>query len=70
MRALIGLLCLFSGDPAASVGGDADEARLARSAEVRAVLSEISARSPAPNDSIPHDLPDGLREAVEAWTDV
>ncbi len=68
MRALLGLLCLFSCAQAASASQRLDDARVARTAEVRAVLSEIAARRDPADERRSHDLPDGLREAVEAWT--
>ena len=68
MRALLGLLCLFCGAPAAMAGAEAS--RLARTAEYRAVLSEIAAARAVPDEPLSHDLPDGLREAVEAWTEL
>ncbi len=66
MRALLGILCLFS--CAATASERADAARLARAAEVRAVLSEISDKRDPSDGLRSHDLPDDLREAVEAWT--
>jgi hypothetical protein len=68
MRALLGILCLFSCAPAATASERADAARLARAAEVRAVLSEISDKRDPSDGLRSHDLPDDLREAVEAWT--
>ncbi len=68
MRALFGFLCLFSCAQAASAAQRLEEARTARTAEVRAVLSEISDSRDATLERHSHDLPDGLREAVEAWT--
>lgn len=68
MRALFGILCLFSCAEAASAAQRLHDARVARTAEVRAVLSEISARRGTPDEERSHDLPDDLREAVEAWT--
>ncbi len=68
MRALLGFLCLFSCAQAASASQCLDEARLARTAEVRAVLSEISDQSEASLERRSHDLPEDLREALETWT--
>ncbi|HEX2555383.1 MAG TPA: hypothetical protein VHL98_16915 [Microvirga sp.] len=68
MRALLGFLCLFSCTQAASAAQRLDDARTARTAEVRAVLSEISAKREAADEDPSHDLPEDLRAAVEAWT--
>ncbi len=68
MRALLGLLCLFSCAQAASASQRLDDARVARTAEVRAVLSEISDKRDSAQERRSHDLPDALREALEAWT--
>ncbi len=68
MRALLGILCLFCGTPAMAASACTDAARLARTAEVRAVLSEISAGRDQSDERPSHDLPEDLRKAVEAWT--
>ncbi len=68
MRALFGILCLFSSVSAASASQSAESERLARAAEVRAVLTEIAESRPASAERQSHDLPDELRKAVEAWT--
>src|SRR3712207_7413564 len=56
MRALLGILCLFSCAPAATASERADVARLARAAEVRAVLSEISDKRDPSDGLRSHDL--------------
>ncbi len=69
MRALLGLLCLFSTAPALAAGARCDDAlRSARTEEVRSVLAEISADRPDAANRTTSDLPEGLREAIEVWT--
>jgi hypothetical protein len=69
MRALLGLLCLFTTAPAFTASAQCDNAlRSARTEEVRSVLAEISADRPDPAIRATSDLPEGLREAIEVWT--
>ena len=68
MRALFGILCLFSSVSAVSASQRTDSERLARAAEVRAVLTEIAESRPASSERQSHDLPDELRKSFEAWT--
>ena len=68
MRALLGLLVFFWGSPVECASCDREEARSDRTAEYRAILSEISPGLPASAAAPPRHLPEGLREAVEAWT--
>jgi hypothetical protein len=69
MRALLGLLCLFSTAPAFAAGARCEDAlRSARTEEVRGVLAEISADRPDAASRATSDLPEGLREAIEVWT--
>ncbi len=66
MCALLSLLCLLWGSPPECVSSEHEEACLDQRAEYRAILSEISAGRAA--EAPPRDLPEDLREAVEAWT--
>jgi hypothetical protein len=72
MRALLSILCLFMGAPDDGVADELKTARDDRADEYRAVLSEISFETaPEANASerpAPHDLPESIRNAIEAWT--
>ena len=68
MRALLGLLCFFCGAQAAAAKDAVDANRQARTAEYRAVLSEIAVVRPRSEERLSHDLPDPLREALDVWT--
>ena len=68
MPALLSILWLFAGSPA-DIGVDELEAnRNKKWTECQALLSDISDGGRSLDDQRPRDLPDGLREAVEAWT--
>jgi hypothetical protein len=68
MRALLGILCLFAGDPADGIAEEFESTRLERTEKYRAVLAEIAVDPDLSVELVPQDLPDGVREAVEAWT--
>ena len=69
MRALLGLLCFFCGAQTVAAKDAVEAARQARTAEYRAVLSEIAVARPRSEERLSHDLPDPLREALEVWTE-
>jgi hypothetical protein len=66
MRALFSLLCLFCASPADRADAAFEEARRGRMAEYQTVLSEILADQRASESA--RGLPEGVREAIEAWT--
>jgi hypothetical protein len=66
MRTLLSLLCVLWASPAERLGGERDPSD--RRAEYRTLLAEISAGRAASAVAPPRDLPEDLREAVEAWT--
>ena len=68
MRALLGLLCFFCGAQTVTAKNAGEAARQARTAEYRAVLSEIAVARPRPEERLSHDLPDPLRDALDLWT--
>ena len=68
MRALLGILCLFAGAPAALVD-DAEHTRNARRAEYRAIIAEIAPGAAAASRPVPLGLPEDLQQALETWTE-
>ena len=67
MRALLAIvgLCFHLPKPASD---EVEAARVARADHYRSVLSAISAENITERILAVHDLPDGLRQAIEAWT--
>ncbi|EIM29506.1 hypothetical protein [Microvirga lotononidis] len=67
MRAILALLCLFSGlpDDTPAEGFDATQEKTER---YRAFLSELASWDTSPSIETATDLPEGLKQAVEAWT--
>ncbi len=68
MRAILALLCLFSGLPedASAEGCDAAQEKTEK---YRAFLSDLASSGTMPDGKATIDLPDGLKQAIEAWTD-
>ena len=66
MRAILALLCLFSGLPD-DASADGFDAAQEKTEKYRALLSELASSGTPDGESVT-DLPDGLRQAVEAWT--
>jgi hypothetical protein len=68
MRAILALLCLFSGlpDDAPAEGLDAAQEKTEK---YRAFLSELASSETTPDVRTTIDLPEGLKQAIEAWTD-
>jgi hypothetical protein len=64
MRAIFGFVCFFSLSAIAPLDDDQSK-RAVRTAEARAVLAEIAVEQPSQAGT---DLPEGLRQAIEAWT--
>ena len=67
MRALLALLCLFSGFPN-DVMESADTAHEPKIERYRAFLSELASSGTASESKALIDLPAGLKEAIETWT--
>ncbi|MGO4524829.1 hypothetical protein AB4097_08175 [Microvirga sp. 2MCAF35] len=67
MRAILALLCLFSGmpDDASAEGFDAGQEKTER---YRSLLSELASSGTTPGIETATDLPEGLKQAIEAWT--
>jgi hypothetical protein len=68
MRAILALLCLFSGlpDDASAEGFDATQEKTEK---YRAFLSALAASGTTPDIETATNLPEGLKQAIEAWTD-
>jgi hypothetical protein len=69
MRAILALLCLFCGSPDDVTAESFDAAQERKVEKYRAILSDLVSSSGGPADKAPIDLPEGLREAIETWTD-
>jgi len=67
MRAILALLCLFSGLPE-DASGESYEASQEKTEKYRAFLSELASSRTAPDGRTAIDLPDGLKQAIETWT--
>jgi hypothetical protein len=67
MRAILALLYLFSGLPedASTEGFDGNQEKTEK---YRALLSELASSGTTPGIATATDLPDGLKQAIEAWT--
>ena len=68
MRALLALLCLFSGSPDDAVAESIDTVQEPKVDRYRAFLSELASSGAASESKAPIDLPAGLKEAIETWT--
>ena len=68
MRAILALLCLFSGlpDDTPAEGFDATQEKTER---YRAFLSELASPDTPSGIETASDLPEGLKQAIEDWTD-
>jgi hypothetical protein len=68
MHAILAILCLFSGlpDDGPADGFDAAQEKTER---FRALLSELAPSRTGPDTKAATDLPDGLKQAIENWTD-
>ena len=67
MRALLALLCLFSGSPDDATES-VDTVQEPKVERYRAFLAELASSGPASEPKAPIDLPKGLKEAIETWT--
>lgn len=67
MRAILALLCLFTGlpDDASAEGFDAAGEKTEK---YRALLSELASSRIPSETRVSTDLPEGLKETIEAWT--
>lgn len=68
MRAILALLCLFSGSPDDFSAESFDAGQEPKVERYRMFLSELASASATPTTEAPIDLPDGLKEAIEFWT--
>ncbi|HEV2564729.1 MAG TPA: hypothetical protein VGU19_06565 [Microvirga sp.] len=66
MRAILALLCLFSGLPDDTSAEGYDTAQ-EKTETYRVLLSELASPG-TPDSKAATDLPDGLKQAIEAWT--
>jgi hypothetical protein len=67
MRAILALLCLFSGSPDDAMES-VDTAQDPKIERYRAFLSELASSGTASETTALIDLPAGLKEAIENWT--
>jgi hypothetical protein len=67
MRAILALLCLFSSllDDASAEGFDTTQEKTEK---YRVFLSELASSGTTPDIETATDLPEGLKQAIEAWT--
>jgi hypothetical protein len=68
MRAILALLCLFSGSPDDAAAESIDTAQDPKIERYRAFLSELASSGTASETTALIDLPAGLKEAIETWT--
>jgi hypothetical protein len=69
MRALFSIFCLFSSLSGGGIAEDLEAAQQERTEQYHAVLAEIATDKALSVTPLPHDLPDDIREAIEAWTE-
>jgi hypothetical protein len=69
MRALFSIFCLFSSLSGGGIADDLEAAQQERTEQYHAVLAEIATDKALSVTPLPHDLPDDIREAIEAWTE-
>ncbi len=68
MRAILALLCLFSGSPDDAAAESVDGVQEPKVERYRAFLSELASSETASEPKAPIDLPKGRKEAIENWT--
>jgi hypothetical protein len=68
MRAILALLCLFSGSLDDAAAESIDTGQDPKIERYRALLSELACSGTASESTAPIDLPAGLKEAIETWT--
>lgn len=68
MRAILALLCLFSGSPDDPAAESFDAGQEPKVERYRSFLTELASSSAAPAAETLIDLPDGLKQAIEVWT--
>lgn len=68
MRAIFALLCLFCGSPDDAAAENFDASQEPKVERYRTFLSELASSNRVSRAAAPIDLPDGLKEAIEAWT--
>ncbi len=69
MRALFSIFCLFSTLSGGGIAEELDAAQQERTEQYHGVLAEIATDKAFSVTPLPHDLPDDIREAIEAWTE-
>jgi hypothetical protein len=69
MRALFSIFCLFSTLSGGGIAEDLEAAQQERTEQYHTVLAEIATDKAFSVTPLPHDLPDDIREAIEAWTE-
>jgi hypothetical protein len=69
VRALFSIFCLFSNLSGRGIAEELEAAQQERTEQYHTVLAEIAPDKSFSVTPLPHDLPDGIREAIEAWTE-
>ena len=68
MRAILALLCLFSGTPDDLTADGLNASEEPKVERYRTLLSELASSATVPDANAPSDLPEVLKEAIEGWT--
>jgi hypothetical protein len=68
MRTIFALLCLFCGSPDDATAENFGAGGEPKTEEYRNFLSELASSSTVPMTEALVDLPQSLKEAIEAWT--
>jgi hypothetical protein len=68
MRAILALLCLFSGTPDDLPAEGFTATGEPKVERYRALLTELASSAAVPGAKTPIDLPEGIKEAIDAWT--
>ena len=68
MRTTLALLCLFFGSPDDVAADSPDAAQELKVERYRTLLSALTSSDLGPGIKAPTDLPEDLKDVIEAWT--